>query len=382
MSVEPQARRESLFGVYVPSPRKETNRIRRHLYGGCPRASGRVRGIARRPPSSNPPQTETSDVDLELDQELPFSFWAESHEQRAATTELIANLKKHLELFVGRLDDTPPDRVWLEIARECARKIDVIEPRSFSIQIDSQDFDQKARNATLGVAERVNAICDWLIEDRDSASQFILAELLRSTRGDWQDSLVVLAEDTWFDGRQEQGSLINRLLEIASTRRNDVDPGAESVSLAAIRRAASILPVEQLDRLTDFLCPSAVDTVAVTLISLVRIIEAEPLTTSSPHLTNRLVTLVRKYVDPDIYRRGDVDTMLFSGLLLLSVTSPSDFEAVVERLSGLNRPYLFDQLREELLTMREGWETDERCLAYGRIEEAVAAIDRVAHSHK
>ena len=222
-----------------------------------------------------------------------------------------------------------------------------------SVEGDEATPRDVATKNHLGSKVRFDALLEWLVENKTLASDYVLQELGQATDS-WRDGLVHAALDTHYDSNADRDRLANLLLTIASERRQDTDASADSVTRAAILRAGSLLDSSEISRLRPFLSESKSNLVA--LVAMLRIVSNDPPRTfDHDELIRDLRNTVSRYSDPVTYRRGDIDAALFNALELLAIYSPESFNDSLDDLVRLNKPYLFEQLNEELVEIQNSW---------------------------
>lgn len=217
--------------------------------------------------------------------------------------------------------------------------------------------------------QRVSAFYEWLQDDPETASEYLLDELERSTDSQWLSWLVILSEDTWFDSENDRNRLIERLLSIASSSLEGSIETESVVTRKAIRRAGLLLPANQLSRLLPFTRADNV-TRAETLAVIRSVLEVEQPTDSLPDCCERIRELTITFSNPDVYAIGQTDAMLFDCVVALALLGDPKLIDLLEALKKLKKPYLLSQLRESLKNIHSnrvseghGGQTVERALA-------------------
>lgn len=234
-----------------------------------------------------------------------------------------------------------------------------------------------ARDANAGMKMRFDALLDWLRVDKTAASNYILSELPDATDG-WRDVLVHASMDTWFDDAEDQQRLVAYLIEIAADRRYDMDASSPSVTRTAILRAGSLLGSSEIDRLQPFLSESK--TMLAALVAMLRIVTNDP--PSNCHVTMTLITelrtIISRFSDPLVHRRGEIDASLFNSLNLVAVYSPADFSESLKDLARLKKPFLFKSLSKELNELKNGsrWIEATNTEAGNNLVRAIEAVDQ------
>ena len=233
-------------------------------------------------------------------------------------------------------------------------------------------FKDIATNGHTGSKARFDALLDWLLEEKAEASAYVLHELSQATDS-WLDALVHASLDTFFDSERDRGQMADLLLKIAAERRQDNDASAASVTRVAILRAGSLLDSAEINRLRPFLSESKSNLVA--LVAMLRIVSNDPPEEfNHDELIQDLRNTVLRYSDPVTYRRGDIDAALFNALELLAIYSPEGFNESLDDFERLNKPYLLEQLREELVELQSNWQAATDSIAGQNLVQAIKRV--------
>lgn len=295
-------------------------------------------------------------------QVLPFSTRHLAHE--SVRDAVAASVRTAQEILAKQLSDS------LQAIRDSIR---IMVPRI------GLPRAQAFFNASL-VGHEVRSTLSGLVIDDELDPDRLLALLDRLPNGPDLDELVFQVEDARFEGAAQQEKLVTRLLEIASTRRFCTDAMADAVTRCAIRRAASLLPIAQADRLLPFFEDSPVDTLLPALVSLLRLIETDVPAVPLESVGQRLSEIAAKHADPVVYGRGSVDAILMTCLTILAFVSPADFEYAAPLLLPLGRPFLIDQLAEEVRDAAEYWPDEIRTIGHERLASALSVTNGLRES--
>ena len=128
------------------------------------------------------------------------------------------------------------------------------------------------RDSTAPLIDRSDALAELLQStEARAAVEFLLLQLADANlQADWREAIVFVAEDVHL-APEFRPVTADRLLTIAAQLRSEPD-GKDKVVWCALRRGASLINAEQIDRLLPFLDASgSVDTRAVALRSVARV---------------------------------------------------------------------------------------------------------------
>ncbi len=217
-----------------------------------------------------------------------------------------------------------------------------------------------ARDSASSYSVRLDAVQTLLELDPDAAVEFIVEELCRDDlTEEWRDAMVFLTEDIHLPShlRHRAG---DRLLTIAGSLRGSTKVGAEKVVWSALRRAATLLPRDQADRLLRFLdCPSIVDTRSVALRCIERMFEPAPPAEGEPPtaLRVRAAELAYKFLDPDVFAGGENALIAQNAVCAQAALDDPRLGDAITRVNQLERTWMNRQVRTRLEGLLESWRT-------------------------
>ncbi len=186
------------------------------------------------------------------------------------------------------------------------------------------------------------------------ARRYLVNELGRTDAPpEWRDAMVFAAEDLHFppELRSVAGE---RLLAIASTVRSEPE-GLDNVVWSALRRGASFLTPEQVERLLPFLQGGPVNTRAVALQALTRLFESQPPESPILSVADRAYQFTTKFLDPDVFAAGEPSLIARFAVSTLAVLGDPRLHQALEQVKALNRGFLTRRLQQELLRIRNSW---------------------------
>ena len=150
-----------------------------------------------------------------------------------------------------------------------------------------------------------------------------------------------------------------RLLEIAAGRRASQNAGSEQVVWSALRRAGTLLPRADLDKLRPFLeAGPAIDTRLVALQAVFHVFEAAAPgdCNAAPELIrNRIFTIAKKFLDPDVFLGGENAAIAENAILALAGVADHRLGIALAECKSLGRPWLMNRLRVTLDDLLRSW---------------------------
>jgi hypothetical protein len=189
---------------------------------------------------------------------------------------------------------------------------------------------------------------------REGIAVFLVDELLCPDRPEeWRDALVFAAEGIHFPP-ELRSTAADRLLAIAWALRAEPE-GREKVVWSALRRGASLLEPDQMERILPFLESGLVDTRAVALQAISRTFEPHPPEAVSIKVANRVFEFASKFLDPDVFTPGEPSLIARNAVAALTAVGDPRLQAAIESVGPLNRGFLTRRIRQELERIRSGW---------------------------
>jgi hypothetical protein len=241
------------------------------------------------------------------------------------------------------------------------------------------------RDETASPAVRVTALGRLLnTPHHEDALTYLVSELGRSdVQPDWRDATVFAAEDIHFPP-ELRAMVGDRLLAIASALRFEAE-ARDKVVWSALRRGASLLAPQQVQRLLPFLQGGPVDTRAVALQAVCRIFESQPADSPNSSVADRAYQFTTKFLDPDVFTPGEPSLVARYAVSALAVLVDPRLQQALENVTLLNRGFLTRRLRQELQRIRSGWL--DRGVPYDHpafknIDEGLARLEPLARSSR
>ncbi|HLN31696.1 MAG TPA: hypothetical protein VK395_28405 [Gemmataceae bacterium] len=212
------------------------------------------------------------------------------------------------------------------------------------------------RDASAAPVNRADALAELLRSSRATeAIKFLADELaFEDLSADWRDVLVFAAESVHFppDLRSMVG---DRLLDIAAKLRREPE-GRDTIVWCALRRGASLLPPDRIERLLPFLdAGGSVETRSVALKCIVRVFEPAPPPAVPVRISDRANAFATKLLDPDVFTPGDVSVAARNAVAALAAIGDARLNQAVEKVIALARPFLIRRVRDELARLRSAW---------------------------
>ena len=188
-----------------------------------------------------------------------------------------------------------------------------------------------------------------------NAIAFLAKELCREDiQPEWRDAAVFVAEDTHFPLELREGTS-EALLNIVSALRTQQD-APEKVAWSALRRGASLLPPERVERLLAFLTPGgSVDTRSVSLQCVSRLYEAEPPTKFPLAVADRAYRFAERFLDPDVFIPGEPSLIARNAVSALAALGDSRLVDSLADVRSLGRPWLTRRVKDDLNRIYRGW---------------------------
>lgn len=226
---------------------------------------------------------------------------------------------------------------------------------AFSIANESLDDRLVVEDDQTAPPERLAALGRLLDSPRqEEAIADLLSELARpDARPERRDALVFAAENVHFPPHL-RGIASDHLLAIASTQRSGFED-REKVVWSALRRGASLLTPNQVERILPFLENGSVDTRAVALQSIARMFEPRPPDTIPLKVADRVLQFARKFLDPDVFTAGDPSLIARNAVSALATMADPRLNSVTESVRALSRGFLTRRIYQELNRIRSGW---------------------------
>ncbi len=186
------------------------------------------------------------------------------------------------------------------------------------------------------------------------ALSYLVDELGRTDLSpEWREATVFAAEDLHFPP-ELRAAAGDRLLGIASSLRYESEV-QDRVVWSALRRGASLLAQEQVERLLPFLRGGPVDTRAVALQAVTRLFESQPSRSPVPSVADRAYQFTTKFLDPDVFSAGEPSLIARFAVSALAVLGDPRLQQALDQVKVLNRGFLTRRLHQELLRIRNSW---------------------------
>jgi len=245
-----------------------------------------------------------------------------------------------------------------------------------------RNCEDVARAPGANIDKRVGALREWMGQDLQAASRFIVEELSRpGLAGDWRDALVFAAENAHFSTPDQRAIVSARLRQLALELRENAPAGTEHVVWSAMRRFASLLPAEQADSLLEFLeRRGAVDTRMVALQCIARVFEKEPPSDilDRDALMRRVAEYADKFLDPDIFAGGENSAIARNAVAALAALGSAKLEGCIQRAEAIGKRWFTARLKGDLLRILEAWSISggngEGTSAFRRLRECLARL--------
>jgi len=274
------------------------------------------------------------------------------------------------------------------------------DPQSFSVTDTTTEKDEmpiehasqdsyistwnRLSNEALSVEDRVEVLFDCIKEDEDRSASYVAEELLKDEAiGEWRNVLVIAAETLQFRDLSLRDRLWRKLLDIALERRQNADPSAEVVTLAAIRRLGAMIPEEEMMLLVPLLDPpNPVETRLLTLQRIGIVFEFGPPTADLglEELTQRVHELACKFTDRDLLIAGRLAAIGMNAILALAYLGNEQLTQCVQEAINLNYRWFSRQLLRKLNAIRNDWESQSQSEATCSLERIIDAIQLLRES--
>ncbi len=227
---------------------------------------------------------------------------------------------------------------------------------------DSQDVSslrQSVLDATTSFDDRVSALHSWLSRSPDDVATFVKDQLQDQQRLEprWHAELVRVSEATVFQDSDLE--LVAGLLFQSANffRHRDELSSAESC-WSALQRAASLVPIERVGILAEFLTNDAVvDTRLAGLQAIYSVLELSPdiPADSRENLMNRVLELGVKTLDPDVFVAGELSAIGIEATVVLSILSQDFPNRLIDAVIALNRDWVIDNVASRYHELIEVW---------------------------
>jgi hypothetical protein len=219
--------------------------------------------------------------------------------------------------------------------------------------LDERTDDEKARDTSLDLAHRIESLYSWVSADSESAAAYVLAQImLPQDQSEWRNALIFAAEDTRFTSESDQRDLAKALHDLAAEMRDSPQANDELAVYSAIRRYASLIEVDELPTLVEFLTQgSEIDTRLVASQSVSAILERSLISGDRRRfmsLADRLYVMIDKLVDSDVLTPGELSAIAEEAICALAALSDPRIDNVIARLASLDWPWFMDQLRSRV----------------------------------
>ncbi len=211
------------------------------------------------------------------------------------------------------------------------------------------------RDSSSTVEARLAALED-LVDARHEDLPLLLADALeRSDHAPaWRDALIFAVEHTQVTDPALRERLVASLLRHALALR---DEGREGPLWSAVRRYASMVPVEASDGLLAFLRPEDVATtkqVALQGIFNIFSVERPRACDARDRLRERVHSLAVEPRPSSDSVTPEIAALTFCSVQAAAVLEDPDLEVVVAGLEALNRPRLTERMRRFLSDLSDG----------------------------
>lgn len=229
-------------------------------------------------------------------------------------------------------------------------------PASASSIADPPSFVARATDESLPIADRAQALQDWIEKDNDGAAEFVLRELQQAEDGqEWQFALVFATERIEFLGLDRQRQLANELRRIALALRGDGRSGVEPVVYCALARYGSLVEPANADGFIEFLTPVGyVDTRLAALKSIVHLFEVSPPAelVEITQLSDRIAELAFKFLDRDVFIAGQNSAIAKEAIVALAALGDARLLELVRLALQVERNWFRRELNERLEEVR------------------------------
>jgi hypothetical protein len=220
------------------------------------------------------------------------------------------------------------------------------------------DHESLAHSRSNEAFSRADDLRKLVQESPQQAAKYVADELSREDLSEeWQSVLVFFAEDTSFPATL-QGRVCDRLLEIASLRREVARAGSDKVVWSALRRAASLLSQEHVNKLLQFLeRRGAVDTRSVALKCVERVFEIAPpaMAEGLDQISTRVFTFALKFLDPDIFAAGENALIAQNAVGAMAALGDAKLGEALISVKRLERRWMTQQILRRLEELLASW---------------------------
>lgn len=226
----------------------------------------------------------------------------------------------------------------------------------FSELEDERTASERYSDTSLQTKERVAALAELVRNDPDEARKFVLCSL--KDHGQTKELLpfvVSAAEELRFEKAEDQEVVWQQLLKIALDTRLLNDPLAEQTTWTAIRRSASLIPVENVEELLPLLdFQGAVDARLVTLQALKSIFEVEfAQLDAGSSIAERVFGFADLFTRRDALIPGETSAIASTAVQTLGTIAHPKFQEIIDQIVRLDMVWFSKIVLQSLKSILE-----------------------------
>ena len=221
---------------------------------------------------------------------------------------------------------------------------------------DERTASERYSDTSLQTKERVAALAELVRNDPDEARKFVLCSL--KDHGQTKELLpfvVSAAEELRFEKAEDQEVVWQQLLKIALGTRLLNDPLAEQTTWTAIRRSASLIPVENVEELLPLLdFQGAVDARLVTLQALKSIFEVEfAQLDAGSSIAERVFGFADLFTRRDALIPGEASAIASTAVQTLGTIAHPKFQEIIDQIVRLDMVWFSKIVLQSLKSILE-----------------------------
>lgn len=229
--------------------------------------------------------------------------------------------------------------------------------------------EERVRNIANTTEARLESLWEWIASDEERAADYIVEELSRLASDTicqqdiaWSTGIVFAAEDVRFSKREFDAVLdsLQALIPVMTSFTNYSI--VEQAVNCAIRRFASLVPVEKSHVLLDFLSSgNAIDTRFVVIDGVAKVFaeEVPPITPEITRIADRVFQFAEKCTDSDVLCVGETSAIADVSLFALAAMHDARLPELLAQRKRDAPGWFLDIVRDRFQSLELEWESCE-----------------------
>lgn len=243
---------------------------------------------------------------------------------------------------------------WLD----CIQMIDMASYAIWQKVCDTQD----------SIGNRLEQLSELVSLDDDPVASYVATCLIYDNVDvEWRNALILFAEHLQFEDSEIREKLTSGLIHVAEQHAFSIPNGREDVALAAIRLAASMIDVSNLDYFLVLLGPTkSFDTRLATLLALIRILATDsPPQKTTFAIADRCFQLSQKFTDPDLVSPGVAAGIGVAAITALAALGDDRTRLCIDHVIATGITWHAHGILDSLEDLYDSWQRNcksEECL--------------------